>query len=139
MSSEEIAMKLRAKSFTGVRSVVAGVAALFLFLVPAVAHHSFAMFDFTKTLELTGTVKEFQWTNPHSSLQIVVNDARGAASDWTFEMGCPACLARQGFKPKTLLPGDKVTVWMHPLKDGAQGGAFLQILLPDGRKLGETQ
>ena len=131
-------MNLSARPFPSVLTLFVGMLSVFAFLAPAAAHHSFAMFDFTKTVELTGTVKEFQWTNPHSSLLIVVADPNGVASDWTFEMGCPACLARQGFKPKTLMPGDKVTVWMHPLKDGAKGGAFLQILLADGRKLGEN-
>ena len=121
-------MKFRVWSLAGVVSVL---------VAPALAHHSFAMFDADKTLEMTGTVKEFQWTNPHSWLQVVVNDQQGKPVEWSLEMGAPGGLARQGWKPKTVVPGDKVTVRVHPLKDGTAGGQFLSITLPDGRKMGE--
>jgi hypothetical protein len=115
---------------------LAGVAAALL-AVPALAHHSFAMFDATRTVELKGTVKEFQWTNPHSWLQVNVPDDKGAMHEWSLEMGSPGGLARTGWRPKTVVPGDKVTVSIHPLKDGTHGGQLLTVVLPDGKVMGE--
>lgn len=113
-------------------------AATFLFAVPALAHHSFAMFDADKTVELVGTVKEFQWTNPHSWLQVMVSDNTGKMTEWSLEMGAPGGLARSGWRPKTVVPGDKVTVSIHPLKDGSAGGQLLSVVLPNGTKMGEN-
>jgi len=108
-----------------------------LFGGPALAHHSFAMFDADKTVDLTGTVKEFQWTNPHSWLQVMVTDEKGQTAEWSLEMGAPGGLARTGWRPKTVVPGDKVTVSIHPLKDGSAGGQLLTVVLPNGTKMGE--
>lgn len=99
---------------------------------PAAAHHSFAMFDANKTVTLQGTVKEFQWTNPHSWVLLDVANARGQTELWTIESGAPAGLARKGWGPKTLTPGMKVALTIHPLKDGTHGGQFLTVKLPDG-------
>jgi hypothetical protein len=115
---------------------LAGVAVL-LFAAPVSAHHSFAMFDASKTVELQGAVKEFQWTNPHSWLQVNVTNAQGATIEWSFEMGAPGGLARSGWRPKTVVPGDKVTVKFHPLRDGTPGGQLLSVVLPDGKVMGE--
>jgi hypothetical protein len=116
---------------------LAGVAAS-LFVAPALAHHSFAMFDATKTVEMAGTVKEFQWTNPHSWLQVNVTDQQGVTKEWSLEMGSPGGLARNGWRPKTVVPGDKVTVKIHPLKDGTAGGQLLSVVLPDGKVMGDN-
>jgi uncharacterized protein DUF6152 len=105
--------------------------------VPAVAHHSFAMFDATKTMTVEGTVKEFHWTNPHSWIFVTVADASGKSAEWAIEMGSPPGLLRQGWEPKTLTPGMKVKVLIRPLKDGKVGGQFLGITLPDGKTLGD--
>jgi len=110
-------------------------AATGLLALPALAHHSFAMFDSAKTLEFSGTVVEFQWTNPHSWIEIVVTDDKGEQKQWGFEMSSPAALARDGWKPKTVVPGDKVTVKAHPMRDGTPGGQFLSIVLPNGQTL----
>ena len=115
---------------------LAGIAAV-LFAAPALAHHSFAMFDADKTVELDGTVKDFQWTNPHSWLQVMVTNQQGQQDEWALEMGAPGGLARGGWRPKTVVAGDKVKVTIHPLKDGSHGGQFLSIVLPDGKKLGQ--
>lgn len=115
---------------------LAGIATA-LFAVPALAHHSFAMFDATKTVEMQGAVKDFQWTNPHAWLLVTVADAQGKETVWQLEMGGPGGLARQGWRPKTVVPGDKVTVKHHPLKDGSAGGQFISVVLPDGKVLGE--
>jgi hypothetical protein len=103
--------------------------------MPAVAHHSFAMFDAGKLVTVAGTVKEFQWTNPHAFIVMMVPNSDGQAEQWSVEMGGPGGLARQGWVPKTLRPGMNVSVVMHPLRDG-HGGQFLAVTLPDGTQLG---
>ena len=103
---------------------------------PASAHHSFAMFDAEKNVTLTGTVKEFEWTNPHSWLRVMVDDqATGKPMQWAVEMGSPAQQAQRGWKPDSVRPGDKVSVTIHPLKDGSRGGQFLSAVLPNGQTL----
>ena len=113
-----------------------GVAALGLSATAALAHHSFAMFDADKTVKIEGTVKEFQWTNPHSWILMTVPNATGGQDQWAIEMGAPGGLARQGWVPKTLTPGMKVTAVIHPLKDGTHGGQFMAVTLPDGTTKG---
>jgi hypothetical protein len=103
---------------------------------PALAHHSFAMFDAEKKMTLEGTIKEFQWTNPHSWILIMVPDAQGTPRQWAIEMGGPAGLARQGWVATTLTPGMKVTAVIHPLKDGNRGGQYMAVTLPDGTTKG---
>ena len=103
---------------------------------PALAHHSFAMFDSEKTLTLKGTVKEFEWTNPHSWLRLMVADDSGTPRQWALEMGSPGQQSRVGWKPDSVKPGDQVTVQIHPLKDGSRGGQFLGADLPNGQHLG---
>ena len=112
------------------------VSAMTLSALPAVAHHSFAMFDAEKTKTLEGTVKEFQWTNPHSWILLTVDNAQGQPEQWAIEMGGPGGLARQGWVPKTLLPGMKVKAVIHPLRDGNNGGQFMAVTLPDGTQMG---
>jgi hypothetical protein len=114
----------------------AGIAIVFA-IVPASAHHSFAMFDANTTRTISGTVTSFQWTNPHSWIDISVNNKKGQAEKWSFEMGSPASLAKIGLKPKSIMPGDKVTVTYHPLKDGMPGGQFLSVKLPNGQSVAE--
>ncbi len=91
----------------------------------ALAHHSFAMFDQTKTLTLQGAVKELRWTNPHVFIQVLVKNDTGAEDEWSIEMTSPEHLARTGWRPGTLKPGDKVTLNIHPLVDGDKGGQYL--------------
>ena len=119
------------------RGLIPTAAACALFSLPALAHHSFAMFDSEKTIERQGTVKEFQMINPHAWLQVMVTDAQGQTKEWSFEMRAPAGLARVGWTPKTVVPGDKVTVTAHPLKDGTEGGQFIHVILPNGQKMTE--
>ena len=103
---------------------------------PAVAHHSFAMFDQTKTLVLEGTVVEFQWTNPHSWLQVKVPNQSGGTDEWSVELTSVSGLRQAGWKPKSLQPGDKVKVTVHPLRDGNKGAMLVSVILPDGQVLG---
>jgi hypothetical protein len=98
----------------------------------ALAHHSTAMFDSDKLVTLQGTVKEFQYSNPHSWLIVSVPDAAGKVVDWGFEAEGPSTLARAGIRKATLLPGEKVTVKGRPLKDGRPGAALLDVTKADG-------
>ena len=113
---------------------LAGIAVA-IYAIPAVAHHSFAMFDANAKVTLDGTVKEFQWTNPHAWIMLSV-DKQGQPEQWAVEMGGPNNLVRQGWKPKTLTPGMPISLTIHPLKDGTHGGQFLAVTLPDGTQLG---
>src|SRR5450432_2899638 len=93
------------------------VALIVAAIVPASAHHSDAMFAPDKEVVLNGTVKEFQYTNPHSWIQLVVLGANGASAEWSIETGAPIVLLRAGIKPTALQPGEKITLRAHPLKD----------------------
>jgi hypothetical protein len=99
---------------------------------PAMAHHSVAMFDHERLITLQGTVKEFQYTNPHSWLQILVTGDDGKTVEWDFEAEGPSSLLRKGIKAKTFSPGDKVTIVAHPMKDGRTAGALLSATAADG-------
>ena len=120
-------MKIEALGLAGIAVAVCAI--------PAVAHHSFAMFDAGKLVTVAGTVKEFQWTNPHAFILMMVANSDGQVDPWSIEMGGPGGLARQGWVPKTLKPGMNISVIMHPLRDG-QGGQFLAVKLPDGTQMG---
>jgi Family of unknown function (DUF6152) len=115
---------------------VAAIATLAIYAIPAVAHHSFAMFDAEKTVTLEGSVKEFQWTNPHAWIMLNVANQQGQTNVWAIELNGPSGLARDGWKPKTLTPGMNVSVMIHPLRDGTNGGQFLNVKLPDGSQMG---
>ena len=114
--------------------LLAGIAVAFA--APAFAHHSFAMFDAEKTVTMQGTVKEFEWTNPHSWIRMMVADQSGKQAQWALEMGSPQQNAQRGWTATSLKPGDKVTVTFHPLKDGSRGGQFMTAVLPNGQQLG---
>jgi hypothetical protein len=94
----------------------------------ALAHHSFAMFDQSQTTAFRGTVKDFQWTNPHAVIW-VVNDAKPLATPdvWTIELTSPGNLTRMGWTRHALSAGDKVNVEINPLRDGQHGGALKRI------------
>ena len=104
--------------------------------VPLFGHHSFAAFDMSKTITVSGVVKEFQWTNPHSWIQMMVTDPSGNAVEWSIETSAPSSLVRQGWKPRTLKPGDQITVTTHPLRDGRPGGSLVSAMLADGTRIG---
>ena len=102
---------------------------------PGFAHHSFAMFDMNKTVVVKGTVRDFRWTNPHAWMEVVVQGDDGQAQYWNIEMTSPNNLTQQGWKRTSLKPGDRVTVSIHPLRDGKAGGSFLSVVLPNGSTL----
>jgi hypothetical protein len=104
---------------------------------PALAHHSFAMFDRSRLTKLEGTVVEFQWANPHSHILLSVPEANappGLAGKWDIEANAPNIMIRQGWKKTTLKPGDKVVAYVYPLKNGSPGAHLLRIHV-DGREL----
>jgi hypothetical protein len=105
----------------------------------AFAHHSRAMFDQTKQIILAGTVKDFQWTNPHCWIQVLVPDPQNpqaAPIEWGIEMGAPVELMRKGWKPGSLNPGEKVTIVLNPLRDGQHGGLVISVTGSDGKIIG---
>ena len=106
--------------------------------LPALPHHSFAMFDQMKLVALKGTVREFQWTNPHAWIQIDVPNEKGKVQMWSVELNSPNNLRRQGWKSSSLKAGDNVTVTINPLRDGKKGGLFVAVTLPDGTTLGDA-
>ena len=118
------------------KAIALAAVSVAMYAIPAVAHHSFAMFDAEKKATLEGTIKEFQWTNPHSWILMNVANAQGQQEQWAIEMGAPGGLARQGWVPKTLTPGMKVTAVIHPLKDGTHGGNEITVKLANGTMLG---
>lgn len=111
----------------------AAVAIALVGTAPALAHHSFAMFDRSITKSVTGTVLKFEWTNPHTWIWINASDATGKVVAQGFELnGGPPSLSRRGWTKRTINPGDKVTVTYHVLRSGQLGGEFVSIALPNG-------
>jgi hypothetical protein len=102
----------------------------------ALAHHSFAMFDQSKTITLEGAVKDFRWTNPHVFIQLLVRNESGIDEEWSIEMTSPEHLARAGWRPGTLKPGDEVTLSIHPMREGIKGGQYLSGTGPGGPLIG---
>ncbi len=113
------------------------LAGTLLIPAPASAHHSAAMFDHDKKVSLTGTIVQFGWTNPHSWISIDVPNENGGTDRWSVECNSPNNLARQGWKSTSLKPGDKVTVVIHPLRNGDKGGSFLSVTFADGTVLAD--
>jgi cellulase/cellobiase CelA1 len=105
----------------------------------ALAHHSAAMFDPSKTVVIKGTIVDFNWTNPHSSFKVIVLNRDGTRSTWAVEMNGPGNLVPLGWTRTTIKAGDMVTVSVRPLRDGAPGGQYVSIVLPDGKMLGEKK
>jgi hypothetical protein len=108
-----------------------------VFAPPVLAHHSSAGIDRTKSVTVTGTIKEFRWANPHSWIDIDVPNAKGGVDTWSLEMTSPAFLVRAGWKSTTLKSGDKVSVTLRPFRNGDPGGLFVSVTLPDGQVMGE--
>jgi Family of unknown function (DUF6152) len=107
-------------------------------VVPAFAHHSFAMFDMTRETIYTGTVLQFNWENPHS--HIIVKVAPGAkdpttVGTWDIEGGSVNIMGRQGWNRSTFKPGDTITLVAHPMKDGSKGASLFCAVMPDGTRI----
>ncbi|HZV56883.1 MAG TPA: DUF6152 family protein [Sphingobium sp.] len=122
----------------GCRGLVLGLAVLAALAIgapTASAHHSYAMFDMTRSVDLKGKVVQFKWTNPHAWLVIEVKDEKGAPVTWNVEMNSPNNLMLLGWKRSTLKAGDDVVITVHPLKGEKAGGSFMSVTLADGRKM----
>jgi len=125
-------MNLKTKS-----SLILGAAAMLAAggAASAWAHHSFALFDAQKNITLEGEVKQFQWTNPHTWIQLIVVDQAGKDVEWSIEGSSAATMARQGWSRTALKPGDHVVVVIHPLKDGTSGGSLVSATV-NGQAIG---
>ena len=115
---------------------IAGVMILAL-SVPAMAHHSTAMFDLQSQMTREATVVALEWTNPHAWLQVTIENEDGEAVQWGLEMGTPAALMREGWRPRAVTPGEKVTVTFNPLRNGEPGGNLVRTVKQDGTVLGK--
>jgi hypothetical protein len=104
----------------------------------AVAHHSYSAFDMAETKTVTGTIKKFDWTNPHTWIWIDVANEQGVVETWGIEGMSPNYLERRGWSRNTIKVGDKLTITFHPLKNGDKGGSFQSAQRPNGEVLGMT-
>ena len=102
---------------------------------PVAAHHSFALFDAQKSMTLEGSVKEFQWTNPHTWIQLIVKDASDKDVEWSIEGASANAMARQGWSRGAVKAGDRAIVVIHPLKDGTSGGSLVSATV-NGKAVG---
>jgi len=99
------------------------------------AHHSFAVFDHTQTLTVTGTVTSFQWSNPHGFLELDYQTATGATRHYTIELTSINMLSRAGWHSRSIKAGESVTAVVAPLLSGEPGGLLLQVTLASGQVL----
>ena len=100
---------------------------------PALSHHSHAMYDHTKSITLTGNVVNFAYINPHGSIDIAVQGENGQMVKYWIEMSNLTNMVTRGITKTTFKHGDKVTVTMHPLRDGRAGGSYVTIIAADGK------
>ena len=121
------------------------ITAAVLSAVPAGAHHSTAAFDNTRVVKVEGTITQFRWINPHASIKIDgVTPGDDPDGVWTVEMTAPNVLINQGWTRTALKDGDKVTMFVNPLRtkvvlnDGSTGGLYVGVILADGKTLGQT-
>jgi len=120
---------MRSKRLKFVAKIIC--AATFFGNMPVSAHHSFAMFDFSKTVTIKGTVKQFQWTNPHVILWVYTDPdpSQTAPEVWAIELTSPGNLTRTGWTRHALNTGDRLEVDISPLRDGTHGGAFKKAVV----------
>ena len=112
--------------------VLLAVTALLFRPAPALSHHSNVLYEVTKVVTIMGTVKEFQWVNPHTWLYLDVDDGKGGKVEWKVEGRAPGILLRAGWTRKSLPPGEVVTVDMSPAKDGSHTGIIARVTKADG-------
>jgi hypothetical protein len=119
------------------RSSLFAALALAAAAIPAAAHHSYSMFDMNKTVVLEASVVRFKWQNPHAFIEADVTAPSGTER-WAIEMTSPNNLAQEGWRRTSLKPGDRVRIWVHPLRSGARGASYAGVRLPDGSTLGDV-
>jgi Family of unknown function (DUF6152) len=105
----------------------------------AIAHHSGAGFNSDEVKEFTATIKEFQFTNPHTWIQVIVTNEQGQQQEWSIEWGSPNSLARRGVRPSTFPPGAEVRMQIHPMANGSPAGGFVAARFSDGTTVGDWQ
>jgi hypothetical protein len=128
---------------TAIRSIwaAAGIIATLgagIALEPALAHHSFALYDMGRSVEIDGSVDKMEWSNPHCWLFIWVAGADGAKVSYGFEMTSVGEMTRRGWKKTVVKPGDKIKVKYHPLRDGRNGGLMMSVMTADGQTIGRA-
>jgi hypothetical protein len=118
-------------------SALSGAVGLVL-VTTAMAHHSYAMFDNTRRMTVSGIVARHEWKNPHTSIWVYVKSPEGTGEYvlYTFENGSPSSLKREGWRRNSLRENDRITVEYLPLRDGRPGGHCTKVTLADGRVLG---
>ena len=117
------------------RVALMAIAVVMASAVPSLAHHSFAVYDPTLQVKLSGVVTTFKWTNPHVYLEIDASDPKtGEARHWLLECASTSILNRAGWKFNMLKPGDKITVIVSPLRTGEPAALLKQLTLADGSK-----
>ena len=116
---------------------LAGLLGLAVAAPTAQAHHSFAMFDRTREVTVNGTVREFQWSNPHAYIQLTSRNAAGETVEWSLEMGSPMYLYARGWRPTTLKAGMPISVSINPLRNGQPGGVVLDVMDGAGKPIGK--
>ncbi|TIX51900.1 DUF6152 family protein [Alteraurantiacibacter aquimixticola] len=114
------------------------VCSMSVLTVPVAAHHSYSMFDMTKTVVLDAKVVQFRWQNPHAFIRVEV-PVGNEVEQWSIEMTSPNNLVQEGWTRTMLRTGDRVELYVHPLRSGARGGAYAGIRLADGRTLGTVE
>jgi len=115
--------------------VFAGIIALLTVSAPVLAHHGYAAYDMTTTLSVKATIVSLVMENPHSSIAFDVKDANGNVEHWFSESGNPRNMRADGFTPESVKPGDQVTIYYHPSKNGAHVVVLTKVEFPDGRVL----
>ena len=106
---------------------------------PLLAHHAGVMFSRDQVNEITGTIKEVQWTNPHIWIQVMVEGSDGVTNEWSVEWGSPNTLGRQGVRPSTFPAGETVTMRVRPMTNGSAAGAFIGARFADGNTVGRWE
>jgi hypothetical protein len=115
--------------------IAGAVASLLLVATPSLGHHSFAMFDLKKIEVVEGTVTNYRWSMPHVWVDASIRGADGQMETWSFECHAPNLIARKGWKSSSLKPGDKISMRMHPMRDGSKAGSVITVTLPTGQVL----
>lgn len=106
---------------------------------PVLAHHSFAAYDMRTTRQINGTLREFRWGAPHSSMVVEFRDSRNQTVRMSITSGSPLAFSRQGFNPRDFTRGEAVRVTYHPNVNGSPGGALATMRLSDGRTFSDDE
>ena len=117
------------------RTALWSIVLMIAMVVPALAHHSFAVYDHTRTLTLSGTVTKFQWTNPHGFIEMDVTQSDGSVKHYAVELTSINMMQRVGWRSNMIKAGDKVKVVVAPLLSGEPVGLGLEVVLADGKTM----